>query len=280
MRYSPLRRIAAREYIALVILNLIFGKTMARAKIIVIAAVCVFLLGCLAQQPEQSLDHFERPETGAYGLVTATAGAASVWVYAYHNQAGGLRGPADFAARVDGDGRYLLDLPPGQWFLVARARQQGPMAGPPHADDTWAIYEKNPLVLRSQEVRQVDLQLLQMATTSLRNRPLSRSNSGFSGRLIGPNQKPVAGAVVLAYRNQDYRRSPEYVSTAVAEDGLFTLYVAPPGRYCLVARQGTRGQPRQGELYGLLGVGDAGCRELTKGEILDVGEIHLTPHLR
>lgn len=254
---------------------------MPQAKNIIIAIVCGCLLGCLQAPRELSQEVFEQPETGVYGRVSDGEAATSVWVYAYRSDLGGFRGPADFAARVDEDGSYLLDLLPGRWFLVARSRQQGPLTGPPQAGDAWGIYQGNPLALHADEVRRIDLQLQQVAPTLLlRGGNLGSGDSGFSGRLIGPDKHPATGAIAMAYRSQDFHRMPEHSSKAVTADGRFTLYVGAPGRYCLVARQGTRGQPRQGELYGMLGTGDEGCRELDRGEMLDVGEIHLTPYLR
>lgn len=255
---------------------------MQRAKNIIIAVICGCLLGCFQSPKPLPQRVFEQPETGVYGQVKADSDpAASIWVYAYRSQLGGFRGPADFAARVDEDGRYLLDLLPGRWFLVARSRQQGPLTGPPQTGDAWEIYQKNPLILQPDETRRVDFQLQQVAPALVfRAGNLSRGETGFSGRLIGPDGQPVVGAIALAYQDQDYRRMPDHSSGAVSADGHFRLYVASPGKYCLVAREGTRGQPRQGELYGLLGAGEAGCRELAKEEMLDIGEIHLRPYLR
>jgi hypothetical protein len=247
------------------------------AKNIIIAIICGCLLGCL----RLPAGPFEQPETGVYGQITGGHESAdSVWVYAYRHQQGGFRGPADFAVRADGDGQYLLDLVPGRWFLVARSRQ-GAVTGPPRSGDGWVVYQKNPVVLQPHEALRIDLQLQPVAQTPLlRGGNVAQSETGFTGRLLGPDNKPVTGAVALAYRDQDYRRMPDHSSVAVATDGRFTLYVATPGSYCLLARQGSRGQPRQGELYGLLGIGDAACRNLANGEMLNVGEIHLTPYLR
>ncbi|NOY13232.1 MAG: hypothetical protein GXP51_05985 [Deltaproteobacteria bacterium] len=255
---------------------------MSLAKIIALSVVYFGLAGCSWPTTELTQRSYEQPETGVYGRVESAAEdlPASTWVYAYRSRRGGFRGPADFAARVDADGGFLLDLLPGRWFLVARSRLRGPLTGPPQKGDAWAIYPDNPLVLRQSEVRRVDLQLRLVVPSMLLRGGLSvRGDSGFRGRLLGPGNIPVAGAMALAYRNLDYRRMPDYSSAAVSADGHFLLYVPAPGRYCLVARQGTRGQPRQGELYGLLGVAEAGCRELSQGEMLDVGTIHLTPYL-
>ncbi len=272
----------SQEYIALVVLNLNAWKNMARYKKLIIVMACSFLLGCLPSPAKKITPSFEQPETGVYGLVTAGREVeSSVWVYAYRSQDNGFRGPADFAARVNEDGSYLLDLLPGRWFLVARSRLEGPLTGPPQTGDSWAIYQQNPLVLQADEVQRVDLKLLPVAPTLLlRGGSLSTGETGFSGRLLGPDSKPVVGAIALAYRDLDFQRMPDHSSAAVAADGKFMLYVTVPGQYCLLARQGTRGQPRQGELFGLLGAGAEGCRELKKGDVLEVGDIHLSPYLR
>ena len=73
---------------------------------------------------------------------------------------------------------------------------------------------------------------------------------------------------------------PDQTSPAVGPDGRFVLYVPDAGRYCLAARQRSRGQPIQGELYGLLGDGEQACRTVPRGVLLDVGDIRLTPYLR
>jgi hypothetical protein len=240
-------------------------------------------MSCARPAAEESIAPIEQPETGVYGQIKGpgSKAAANLWVYAYRSQQGGFRGPADFAARVDADGRYLLDLLPGHWYLVARSRQQGSQTGPPRAGEAWAIYGENPLVLKQREVRRIDLQLQEIApATLLRGSALKQGDTGFRGQLVGPENVPVAGAIALAYRDRDYRRMPDHSSAVTAADGFFTLYVATAGRYCLLARQGYRGQPVQGELYGLLGTGESACRNLVAGELLDIGVIHLKPYLR
>lgn len=259
------------------ILNLIYGKTIFLAKNIIIAIACLCLAGCVnLSGPLATV--FELPETGVYGRVTG-APAETAWVYAYRSQVGGFRGPADFAARVEPGGSYVLDLVPGDWFLLARSRPQGPLSGPPKEGDAWAVYPQNPLQLGADEKLRIDFQVQEVAPAMLL-RGVIGGETGFTGKLLGPDQQPVAAAYALAYRDRNFRRMPDYSSAAAAEDGRFLMYIDEPGRYCLVARQGTRGQPHQGELYGLLGNGDASCRDVKKGQILDVGEFHLKPYMR
>ncbi len=243
----------------------------------------LLLPACTGSQVPASDALLEQPQTGIYGRVSRADGqpATGAWVFAYRSQLGQLRGPAEFAARVMQQGAYTLDLMPGRWFLVARNRQQGTISGPPKVGDAWAIYSANPVVLTEQQVEKIDFRLQGVAHQMLlREGSLTAGDTGFRGRLVDVQGQPLAGAIALAYRDTDFRRMPDQTSAAVGSDGLFFLYLAQPGRYCLAARQRTRGQPIQGEPYGLLGKGEKACRVVEQGMIIDVGDIRLTPFLR
>lgn len=241
------------------------------------------LCGCLSVAPQATTAAPEDLMTGTYGQVAWQNGdpAQRAWIYAYRSAAGNFRGPADYAARSEEDGSYLLDLPPGKWFLVARYRDQRATDGPPKNGDAWAIAAENPVSLREEQTRRVDFSLRQVSQPMLlRGNSLSSGDTGFRGRLVDDKGRPVPGALALAYRDLDFQRMPDLTSAAVAADGRFVLYLPDAGRYCLAARQKTRGQPTRGELYGLLGDGENPCRQARQGEIVDVGDIHLTPYLR
>jgi hypothetical protein len=221
--------------------------------------------------------------TGIAGTVTDRNGlpAAGAYVYAYRSPRGGLRGPADFEAVVAGDGRYLLDLSEGSYHLVARRRPDGGDSGPPRPGDAWALPAKNPVTVTAGRLVAVDFVLQTVSQPMLmREGTLTGGDTGLTGVLVDAAGRPVAGAFVLGYAGSDFRRMPEATSPAVGEDGRFTLYVDRPGHWCLAARTRTRGQPIAGELYGLLGDGTTGCREVAAGQLVDVGPIRLSPYHR
>ncbi len=253
---------------------------------LLISPLLLLLLLCSAcRGPAQLTSEalLERPETGVFGQVLQPDGspASGAWVFAYRSQLGQLRGPADYATRVEEDGSYLLDLLPGRWYLVARNRPQGVIAGPPKEGDAWAIHAGNPVSLLTRQIDRIDFQLRGVAQPMLlRGGSLTHGDTGFRGTLVDDQGQPLPGAIALAYRDLDFRRMPDQTSAAVGADGVFTLYVPAAERYCLAARQRTRGQPIQGEPYGLLGTGEAACRMAEKGRIIDVGPIRLTPFLR
>ena len=250
------------------------------AKILLLVLVSTCFAGCapgLADKPS-----FERPETGVYGQVMhAETAAEGGWVYAYKNRQGNFRGPADFAARVEPAGHYTLDLLPGDWYLVGRYRQQGGIDGPPRAGDAWALHPGNPVKVTTGQPQRIDFRLAGVSQPMLlRGGSLGSGDTGFRGLLLDAQALPVTGAFALAYSDPDFQRMPDHTSAAVDDSGQFTLYVPQAGRYCLAARQRTRGQPIQGELYGTLASGAAGCRNVAQGQIIDVGAIRLTPFLR
>lgn len=217
---------------------------------------------------------------GIAGTVLAPDGrpAPGAQVYAYRSAKGGLRGPADFAAETDASGRYRLDLVAGSYHLVARLRSGGGEAGPPRPGDAWAVYPRNPVVVTAEGGGRADFRLQGVIQPHLlKEGSLAGGETGVRGRLVAGDGAPLAGGFVLAYRDADFRRMPDFTSAPSDADGRFVLYLPAGGRYCLAARTRTRGQPVAGEPYGQLGAGGAACREVAAGALLDVGTIRLQP---
>lgn len=221
--------------------------------------------------------------TGIAGEVTNQDGTLPVGaaVYAYRSPKGGLRGPADFEALVDEKGYYFLDLVEGTYHLAARLRRNGSDAGPPRPGDAWGVYGQNPVTVQSGMTSHADLILRGVTQPMLlKEGSLTSGETGFSGKISDERGQPVAGAITLAYRTVDHRRMPDYTASATGLDGRFVLYLPLGGTYCLAARTKTRGQPLEGEPYGVLADGDAGCRTINRGEVLDIGTIILRPYHR
>jgi len=197
-------------------------------------------------------------------------------VYVYRNARSGLRGPADFAAESAADGRYQLDLAPGSYHLVARLRNQGGESGPPRPGDAWALPADNPVALAEGEFRGLDFTLHQVGDQRTLASVLSAAPFAFSGRAVRGNGTPLEGALVLAYRQPDLHRRPDFAASPADREGRFTLYLPDPGPWCLVFRQSTRGQLRDGELHTLLGRESGACR-LQASPQQDLGAVTLTP---
>ncbi len=134
----------------------------------------------------QVTDNHSNPATGAY-------------IYAYRNPRGNLRGPADFEALVDTNGRYFLDLVEGDYYLVARMRHSGADAGPPKTGDAWALPAKNPVTVKPGEVTTINFVLQGVAQPMLmREGTLTSGDTGFTGLLVDDDNQPLSGAFVIA----------------------------------------------------------------------------------
>jgi hypothetical protein len=264
-------------------INSFMIRSGAKASSFCLRLICLsVLLFSVACQPVRVSEPLIDSPGSVIGTVLTRAGvpATGAYVYAYSSDSKGFRGPADFAAIVDAEGHYTLDVIQGAYHLVARQRRSGAGSGPPQVGDAWAVYEKNPISVDGQDVGPADFRL-QIGTGlhQVRQGSLTSGDTGFTGTLTSISEI-VEGAFVLAYRSPDFRRMPDFTSLPAGQDGRFVLYVPNPGRYCLAARKQTRGQPREGEPYGTLGPGEAGCRQVNRGEILEVGTITLRPHRR
>lgn len=240
--------------------------------------------GCLAGNAAHKSEPDGAPgATGIAGTVVDQQGVAATgsYVYAYRSAKNGLRGPADFEAAVGEDGRYFLDLVEGEYHLLARQRRGGSDAGPPRPGDAWAIFTGNPVRVAAGQTGRADFRLQGITQPLLlKQGSLTSGETGIGGTVVDVHGRPVPGAFVLAYRDRDFRHMPAHTSAAVGADGRFILYLPEGGTYCLAARTKTRGQPQAGELYGVLGAGDAACRTLRKGEMLEVGAIVVSPYQR
>jgi hypothetical protein len=242
-----------------------------------LALLPLLLFGCATVESFPS--PAQRPQiSGIAGQVTgATARpAGGAHVYAYRSARSGLRGPADFEALVQEDGSYHLDLAAGEYHLVARGRRQGADSGPMRAGDSWAAHAANPVQLVDGELLHIDFHLQEMVPSRQLRDGQAAGKKGYRGRLVDERGQAVSGAYVFAYR-PGAPRQPDF-SAAAGADGRFTLFVAAPGSYCLIARTQLRGQPLRGELLGHLDHGEPGCRAVQADEILDLGAIVLRPY--
>lgn len=239
------------------------------------------LAGCQAPPPKAIASTSQPAAAGIVGEVVDSAGKPmpGAYVYAYRNPDSALRGPADFEARVQTDGAYFLDLVEGRYYLVARWRSSGADMGPPRPGDAWALPPQNPVLVPATETVRVDFVLQGISEPRLmRDGTLTGGDTGFTGRLVGPDRRPVAGAFVVAYPEPDFKGMPAATSPAVGDDGRFSLFVHRPGQWCLAARSRSRGQPVAGELFGRLGRGSAACRTVQTGQLIDLGTIAMQPY--
>jgi len=155
------------------------------------------------------------------------------------------------SAPTGADGSFVIDLPPGDYYLLARKRAAGGIAGPMRKGDLFGYYPGNPVTVRPGAYL-----LLSVPATALRLRNVPAYSGRYQGaallegKIVGPDGKPRAGVYAALYDNPDLLNRPVFLSDVTGADGRFRLSVPLPGTYYLGARSGYGGAPGPGDLYG------------------------------
>jgi len=173
-------------------------------------------------------------------------------VYFYSERKPGFRGPADFMAEpADEDGYYITELPPGEYWAVARKRMSGSMSGNLAEGDLHTLDSFGPIrVVLGVHVR-ADMVLVKLTGNMLFNVFAGHSGTqGITGRIMHRDGSPAANAYAFAYKDSRMAGKPDYVSEWTGKDGSYVIYVHEPGVYYVGARTGFKGVPRPDEPYG------------------------------
>jgi hypothetical protein len=162
----------------------------------------------------------------------------------------------DVVARIDDEGRFSMELPPGQYYLGALKRISGEKnIGPPGEGDYFLRVQGTsgkPKTFLVEKGETTDV------GTIAEGAPFKRSvvkQSGditaVEGVVLDAEGKAVRGAIVFGYNTPAARGKPLFVSDKTGEDGKYILRVNEGGKYYLKARDlYGGGPPKGGEVVG------------------------------
>ena len=183
--------------------------------------------------PASGLDNSEAvsAERGVFkGIVNdvsgKTAGGTNIFIY----NSPDVRRPADFIARAGKDGRFLIALPLGKFWAVARLKVSdgyGPlMAGDKHSG--------SPMEIDLASGAELDVEF---TIKDLRDAVSSRKQTRediirIEGRIIDIDGRPVNMVYAFANRDEKVAVNPDYLSSWTNEEGRYVLYL-PRGKYYL-----------------------------------------------
>jgi len=218
--------------------------------VIAIAAVLGMGIGLVTgcAVPKGAVKGKSAPSSGVAGTVFAPA--EGVYVYVYKKGADPY-GPADVIlhAPTTADGTFLIDLPHGDYVLVARRRANLENSGPMMAGDQ----RSQPVAVQVRKGRKLSLNLLMNTKedTEIRSfTPPTEWTTAFAGMVRDPDGNPVEGARVHVYTYVQMSERPKYVSERTGPDGKYIISLPKGGTYYLAARNRFGGPPRIGDLYG------------------------------
>jgi hypothetical protein len=226
-----------------------------------------------------------RGHTGISGKVTLKANGsplAGAYINIYPNTISNLLGPSEFlSAPTAPDGSYKIDLPPGDYYVVARKRSSGLPNGPLTTGDYYSDYQRILARVADGKLTQVDLRMARMKAPMFFKKDLSdtKTDTGIRGVLIDEQGKPVPGGFAIAYVNDNLQRLPDFASTLTNQNGEFTLYLPQGGTYYLAARIQAWDMPHQGELYGKYGGENALPMKIVDKSFVEGVEIRMAPFI-
>lgn len=191
----------------------------------------------------------EAARSGIYGQLSfQDEPLEKAYLYVYKDPAKNFKGPGYFIQPV-ARGDFRLNLPPGDYYLLARKRMQGGQFGPIEIGDYFNYYYGNPVHIEEGQVHEVKIEtvtrlsMLEADVVELQ---------GINGQVVDAAGQPQAGLYVFAYRKAEMTGNPDFFSTPTGPDGHFEIALPDSGPYYLLARQAFGGPAGGSELYGRL----------------------------
>ena len=207
--------------------------------------VLAVLAGCSPEQKGAAA-----PAAGGQGRIKGQIVAPLEGVYLYVYKPGtDLYGPAFAVSPPTGaDGSYDLELPDGDYVVVARKRQDGAAAGPIMAGDNRSEFLK--VSVKGGTVEMTVVAPIKIGDTRRLSGDVAATKTGLAGRIVDSDGKPVEGARVHVYDHVQMSERPKFVSEKTGPDGRYQIGLPAGGTYYLAARDKFGGPPKLGDLYG------------------------------
>lgn len=162
--------------------------------------------------------------TVAGKVAAAGVALADVKVMAFPLNAISLQEPAPLNAPVTAaDGRFRLDLPPGDYFLLARG------------GGYFSYYGRNPVTVPATGLTEVNLGLVAVVGGGSSD-IVPEVETGIAGKVVHDN-RPLAGAMIHVYTDlSDGLKGMGYVMAGPTDDEGYFEVSLPAGTYYLLAR--------------------------------------------
>lgn len=154
---------------------------------------------------------------------------------------------------TDSDGNYSIQLPPGKYFLVARMRKTGEIAGPLEVGDIKSEVIGPIIVKENGETIKTNIKVFEKRGESKDiaiEGDKREKKTVISGYIFDADGKPVQNARVHVYDHVQMSERPKFVSTPTGPDGKYSIALPKGGTYYLAARDKFGGPPKVGDLYG------------------------------
>lgn len=199
-----------------------------------------------------------RRGTGVTGAVVIDGKPAKgVYVYAYPDNVGTVRGPSYAAfARAGEDGRFRIVLREGAFRIVAREKGGENETGAMSSSGKTGGDEGIPVRLEPGSTRDLGRIALRSPDEGKRRRRAAGGGQAapaaeIRGAAVREDGSPAPGVYVMAYADHRMIGRPFAITGRTGTDGAFILKLPKPGKYFLGARGEYGGPVSPGEPVGM-----------------------------
>lgn len=216
--------------------------------------VLAFVVGFLLVAGIAGADEFRTGTLSGKFIIKADSPMAEGMAYIYNLASGPApshdrywRVP-DYVERLDKDGRFTMDLPPGQYCIGAIKRTGPTQIGPPLEGDFFLLAldeKKMPMRFAVTAGEKKDAGVISGAQPYKPATPRD-GLTAIEGTVLDVDGKPVEGAMVFAFLTSTVVGKPLFVSDRSRKDGTFLLRVHEGGTYYLKVRDNYGGGPPRG----------------------------------
>ena len=212
--------------------------------VLVSSLLLICLVGCGNQ--DAAGEKASSGKGNLQGQVTMPLEGVRLYVY----QPGmDLYGPAyAISSATIEDGAFDIELPDGDYVVVARKRAGGEDSGPVVAGDN-----RSEFIQVTVKGGVIDLQVsapIKIGDKRNFTGDVDESRTGLAGKVMDSDGQPVINARVHVYDHVQMSERPKFVSEKTGPDGSYLIYLPAGGTYYLAARDKFGGPPKLGDLYG------------------------------
>ena len=206
-------------------------------------------LNMVAKPPLKESAASKDDKGGVEGVVTFDGQPLDgVVLYIYLDTNDNFRGLGYYMSPPTGvDGSFKMRMNPGTYYIIARKRMGGSLAGPLHEGDYFGYLDTNPVVVDKGRITRVELPVVRKVE---RNSPGGQGRTAITGVIKDKDGKPVSGAYACLYKNEAMTDRPALVSKQTGEDGRFEVEIPLGGKYYVGARGAIGGPLEPGQLWG------------------------------
>lgn len=195
----------------------------------------------------------------------------------------GIIGITDWVSHgSDAQGYYQMDMPPGEYYITARKRQNGLNFGPLYSGDLYDnSHAGKAFRVRKGKYSTCDFELHPMSEPMFFQGLTAAeraTDTGVRGRLLNEAGEHIPGTYVIAYKDDDMQRLPDFASTLTDDLGNYTLYLPKGGRYWLAARFYSMKVPQAGEPFARYEGSDDHSVLVEEGSFVDGIDMTLRPY--